>query len=155
MKKALIFSLTALVFIGSPGSADEKIPAEDWENVEGVTVQPKERVDQINAYRKKLEEAEKKKLKEGWNQKGVKVQSDERVKHLNELHKARREKEVREIKCEMCTTRCTIVKDYGQAICRGSGTPADPGTCQKEAGNFLKSCLAQCEQCQPATARQR
>jgi hypothetical protein len=140
--------LLALLF-AIPGRADEVRAIDDWDDVEGVTVQPQERVDQINAYRKKLLEEEKKKLTEGWEEEGFTVQSEERVKHLNELEKTRREKEIRELKCNMCTMRCNIVRDAGQANCTAANAGKNSETCRNDADDFLEDCLEQCEQCAP------
>ncbi|MGH8549713.1 MAG: hypothetical protein ACRERU_14150 [Methylococcales bacterium] len=147
MIKVLILLLTSLVFAIASGLAGDKRPVQNWDDVEGVTVQPGERVDQINAYKKKSEEAEKKKLQEGWEQQGITVQSDERVHHLNELEKDRREKEVLELKCKICTLRCTIVRDFGQSTCQDSQSPPDTGICKQKADDFLKTCLQRCEHC--------
>ncbi|MCI0654688.1 MAG: hypothetical protein L0Y38_00270 [Methylococcaceae bacterium] len=139
--------MTALVFISTSGLADENLPAQEWDDVEGVTVQPKDRVDQINDYKKKSEESENKQLKQGWEQNGVTVQSEERVKHLNELQKARREKGIRELKCDVCTMRCRLYRDIGQTTCQDAQTSPDTGICRHKADNFLKSCLQHCEYC--------
>jgi hypothetical protein len=147
MMKVLIPLLTSLLFASAALLADENRPARDWDDVEGVTVQPPERVDQINTYKKKSAEAEKKKLKQGWDQPGVTVQSEERVQHLNELEKVRREREVRQMKCEMCNLRCTIVRDFGETLCQDAQTSPDTGACKQKADNFLNACQQQCENC--------
>ncbi|MCI0652982.1 MAG: hypothetical protein L0Y39_00680 [Methylococcaceae bacterium] len=147
MIKALNSLLAALFFVIVSGIAAENDPVQDWGNVDGVTVQPDERVEQINANKKKLQEAEKKKLEKFWKQKGITVQSEQRVQDLNERDKKRREKEIRELKCRMCKLRCDIVRDAGQAICTSSEAPTESEQCAEQAENFLKTCLQQCEHC--------
>lgn len=149
MNKVLIWALIALGSFCIPAMAEDTRPAEDWENVEGVTVQPDERVEQIKAYKKKSDEAERTKLKQGWEQEGIQVQSQDRVEHLNEIEKKRREKEIREIKCTMCTMRCNIVRDAGQTTCNNATDSPGNDTCQEKGDDFLASCLHNCETCGP------
>ncbi|MGH8498604.1 MAG: hypothetical protein ACRERV_07350 [Methylococcales bacterium] len=147
MIKMFISLLAALFFAHAPGVAAENNPVQDWGNVEGVRVQPDERVEQIKANKKKLEETKKKKLKSVWKQKGITIQSEQRVQDLNEREKKRREKEIRELKCKMCKLRCTIVRDAGQAICTSPDAPTEAEKCAEKAENFLKTCIQQCEHC--------
>ncbi|MGR9107940.1 MAG: hypothetical protein ACU843_13505 [Gammaproteobacteria bacterium] len=151
MIKSLIVLIGTFFLASSSGLAGENPSPEDWEGVEGVTVQSKERVEQIKAYEKKLKEAEKKRLKEGWESEGITVQSEERVRHLNELEKENREKEIREIKCKMCSMRCQLVRDAGQTTCNNPQVSSDDEPCLQNADNFMKSCLEQCDICRPST----
>lgn len=139
--------LLTLALAASPGFAGQEDPHADWDQIEGVKVQSSERVNQINAYERKLREAEKKKLKESWKREGFHIQSEERVQHLNELEEKRREKEIGEIKCTMCTLRCNIVRDAGQASCVGANRVPEHAACREQAEDFLQSCIRQCAHC--------
>lgn len=153
MNKVFLLLLIGLLFVTASTIAVENDPIPDWRNADGVTLQPKQRLKQIKAYQKKLQDAETKKLQEGREQDGVTVQSQERVRKLNEMEKKRREKEIRELKCTMCNLRCTIIRDAEQTTCTGSGTFPAAKLCGEKAGSFLKSCLQQCDSClNPDTA---
>ncbi len=147
MIRNLRFLLFTFVVTSFPGFTDENRSISDWKDIDGVTVQSRERVDQINAYARKLREAEQKKTRESLIKQGFKVQSEERVQHLNELEEKHRQQEIREIKCTMCTLRCGIVRDAGQASCIGATTGPDKGACKDDADEFMESCLQQCEYC--------
>ncbi|MGH8474424.1 MAG: hypothetical protein ACRERV_11465 [Methylococcales bacterium] len=148
MIKTLIGVLAAWLVVSAGGIALEVDPLQDWRDIDGVNVQPRERVDQINAHQKKLLKAERKKFKKIWTQKGITVQSEERVEELNKRAKQSREKEIRELKCAMCTTRCNIVRDAGLEICSGpEPSAADSELCTRQADQFLQACIGECEHC--------
>lgn len=147
MLKQLILISIAFALLNIAVIAKETTNPQDWDDVDGVTVQSEERVNQIKAYKKKQREAEIQALKKGWNQDGMTVQSEERVKHLNALEKSRRDKEIKELKCTICTTRCGIVSDAGKSTCGKSSPGSATDTCIAKADNFRDQCLSQCDMC--------
>jgi anti-sigma28 factor (negative regulator of flagellin synthesis) len=147
MIRSLGLLLLTVLATSLPGLADDNRSLSNWENIDGVTVQSRERVDQINAYARKSRAAEQKKARESLIEHGFKVQSEDRVLQLNELEEQHRQQEIREIKCTMCTLRCGIVRDAGQASCDGASRGSDKGICKTNADDFMQSCLQQCEDC--------
>lgn len=133
------FFLVSLIAKAGTEASTEKSTPRSSDQIEGVVVQPKERVDQINRYRKKLRERAA--LPES-------AHPDESyADYLNRMEEQRRQHEVIEIKCDICTLRCKIVRDAGQTSCTGSGLVKEAGACENQADQFMKSCLEQCEFC--------
>ena len=134
-----IFLLVLSATLAEPKAPVEISPDTASDSLSWGVVQSEERVEQINRYQEKLRELAEHPERADPN--------ESHADYLNRIEERRRLDEIVELKCQICSIRCQIVRDAGHTSCTGASGVESDESCKHQADQFMESCLQQCKFC--------